>query len=300
MRDEPSWVPDETQEPSVIEENWLFRLRRERFRSRRSGKSHDYYVMHLADAVNVVAVTAERGVVLVRQFRAGAGRDVLETPGGLLDPGEDPLEAGARELREETGFVGDPPRVLGTVWSNPSILSSRITTLVIDNARLVARPSLDEGEEVRVEVVHALLIPRMLADGRIGHALAAHGLMWWLVSELPDTPLTLPPVSGRGPRQVRIATIMGSIAALSVVFAVIHAAGPALAVVVFLGVGIPVSALFVYRVLDCRTQATLLRPGLRSVRGHLFRGMACLGVLLVVGCSVGLLSLIVGMVLARL
>ena len=55
----------------------------------------DYYVIHLADAVNVMALTADEQVILVRQFRAGSGHDSLETPGGLLDPGEDPLAAGA-------------------------------------------------------------------------------------------------------------------------------------------------------------------------------------------------------------
>ncbi len=94
--------------------------------------------MHLADAVSVIALTPDRQVVLVRQFRAGSGRDSLETPGGLLDPGEDPLAAGARELLEETGYAGDPPELLGTVWSNPSIMTSRTTTIVVANARRVA------------------------------------------------------------------------------------------------------------------------------------------------------------------
>src|SRR4051812_32206079 len=106
---EPSWTP-EGAEDRTIEENWLFRLRRERFRSRRSGLAHDYYVLHLADAVSVVARPADRRLVLVRQFRAGSRAESLETPGGLLEPGEDPLVAGARELLEETGYAGDPPR----------------------------------------------------------------------------------------------------------------------------------------------------------------------------------------------
>src|SRR5580693_4464299 len=98
-----SWVRD-GEDDDPLEENWLFRLRRERFRSRVSGRAHAFYVMHLADAVNVIALTSDGRIVLVRQFRAGSARDSLETPGGLLEPGEDPRDAGARELREETGF----------------------------------------------------------------------------------------------------------------------------------------------------------------------------------------------------
>src|SRR3954452_18173615 len=115
---EPSWRP-EPESDRTIEENWLFQLRRERYRSRKSGLAHDFYVLHLVDAVSVVAVTEDRRLILVRQFRAGSGRDSLETPGGLLNAEEDPLTAGARELLEETGYAGEPPRSLGTVWSNP-------------------------------------------------------------------------------------------------------------------------------------------------------------------------------------
>src|SRR4051794_23708500 len=97
----PSWIREDADD-RTLEENWLFRLRRERWRSRSSGHAHDFYVIHLANAVNVIATTPDRRVVLVRQFRAGSGRDSLETPGGLLEAGENPLDAGARELLEET------------------------------------------------------------------------------------------------------------------------------------------------------------------------------------------------------
>ena len=134
--DGPSWVRvGGGRHDQTIEENWLFRLRKERFQSRQSGKIHDFYVVHLADAVHVVALTPDDEVLLVRQFRAGSGRDSLEIPGGLVDPGEDPCAAGARELLEETGYAGDPPEFLGTLWSNPSLLTSRISTIVIRNAR---------------------------------------------------------------------------------------------------------------------------------------------------------------------
>ncbi len=126
-QDQPSWVKvDGGAHDQTIEENWLFHLRRERFLSRHSGQVHDYSVIHLADAVHVVALTLDGQVILVRQFRAGSGRDSLEIPGGLVDAGEDPCVAGARELLEETGYAGDPPELLGTLWSVPSLLTSRI------------------------------------------------------------------------------------------------------------------------------------------------------------------------------
>src|SRR5271157_6121896 len=182
----PSWIRTVGgADDQVLEENWLFRLRKERFQSRRSGKLHDYYVLHLADAVHVVALTPDDHVLLVRQFRAGSGEDSLEIPGGLVDPGEDPCEAGARELLEETGYAGDPPVLLGTLWSNPSLLTSRISTIVVQNARLVAEPDPDQDEELTIERVPAGEIPRMIREGQIDHALVVAGLLWWLGTKSP-------------------------------------------------------------------------------------------------------------------
>jgi ADP-ribose pyrophosphatase len=273
---EPSWLRVDGAD-QTLEENWLFRLRRERYRSRRSGRAHDFYVLHLADVVNVVALTADRRVILVEQFRAGSGRDSLETPGGLLDPGEDPLEAGARELMEETGYAGDPPRVLGTSWSNPALLSSRITTILITGARPVAEPHHDPGEELRIETVAARAIPQMIRNGGIDHALVVQGLLMWLVSEIPDQPLALAPVWTPRRRQVRIGTIMGLVAVVAVMLALIKGLGfPG--VILALGlVALPTAVLLVRRVLDPAGSTILLRSGRFSWQRGVSRFMAMIG-----------------------
>lgn len=167
---------------ATIEANWLFQLRRERFRSRLSAKVHDYYVIHMADAVQAIVITPEQSVVLVRQFRAGSRRDSLEPPGGLLDEGEDPREAAAREVLEETGYAGDPAEWLGSAYAIPSLLTSKIFTVVIRNARRVAEPKLDVGEEVAVELVSAAEIPAMIREGQFDHALAVMGFFLWLTA----------------------------------------------------------------------------------------------------------------------
>ncbi|MFI5454772.1 MAG: NUDIX hydrolase [Isosphaerales bacterium] len=178
---EPSWVSDgEGTHDRTLADNWLLRLRRERFRSRTSGKVHDYFVAYLADGVHVVAVTPDQQLVMVRQFRAGSRRDSLETPGGLLEPGEDPYAAGARELLEETGYAGDPPELVGTLWPNPALLTMRITTIVVRNARRVAEPRPDQSEELAIELVLIRDIPALIETGRIDHAACVAGLLWWL------------------------------------------------------------------------------------------------------------------------
>ncbi|WP_165066642.1 NUDIX hydrolase [Paludisphaera rhizosphaerae] len=174
---------DDGKHDRTIEENWLFRLRKERFTSRMSGLTHDFFVIHLPDAVHAVAITTEGEVLFVRQFRAASARDSLEIPGGLVDPGEDPLVAGPRELLEETGYAGDPPELVGTLWSNPSLVTSRTTTIVIRNARKVAEPKLDHTEELTVERVPIGEILGLIRRGEIDHALVVAGLLWWLAAE---------------------------------------------------------------------------------------------------------------------
>ncbi|GAC1347435.1 MAG: hypothetical protein NVSMB14_10140 [Isosphaeraceae bacterium] len=215
----PSWEPDPTATDETIVENWLFRLRRERFRSRLTGKGHDFYVMHLADSVNVIALTEDRKLVMVRQFRAGSNSDGLETPGGLLEPGEDPKEAGARELLEETGYLGESARLVGQVWSNPSIMTSKSATVLIEKARKVAEPKWDEGEEVAVELVREEEVLEWIKRGEIGHGLTVAGLFWWRIAEIPDTPLA--DSTRNTPRfHFRVDTMMTLVAATALVFGI--------------------------------------------------------------------------------
>jgi ADP-ribose pyrophosphatase len=176
-----SWESDSGGAPDqTLVDNWLLRLRRERFRSRQTRKTHDFFVAYLADGVHSIATTHDGHLVMVRQFRAGSRRDSLETPGGLLEPGEDPCVAGARELLEETGYAGDPATLLGTLWPNPALLSMRISTIAISNARRVADPNPDQSEELAIELVPVQAIPELIKSGEIDHAVCVAGLLWWL------------------------------------------------------------------------------------------------------------------------
>jgi ADP-ribose pyrophosphatase len=184
---QPSWISvDDGAHDETLVETWLFRLRRERFRSRTSGKTHDFYVTDVADGVHAIAVTLDQKVVMVRQFRAGARRDCLETPGGLLDPGEDPCVAGARELLEETGYQGDPPEFLCTLRPNPALLSMQISTILIRNAQRIAEPHLDPNEELALELVDVHDVPALIKSGQIDHGVCVAGLLWWLVRDRLD------------------------------------------------------------------------------------------------------------------
>jgi 8-oxo-dGTP pyrophosphatase MutT (NUDIX family) len=238
--------------------------------------------MHLADAVNVVALTPNRQVILVEQFRAGSGKDSLETPGGLLNPGEDPLIAASRELLEETGYAGDPPRLLSVAWANPSILSSRIMTVLITNAIVVGPPRPDDNEELRVIAAPATRIPRMIASGEINHALAVQGLRAWLISELPNSPLALLDYSGRTRAQIQISSMMVAVAVIGLICAIVANLGPRATLALLMVSAIPLSTVIVHSWLDTRERCVLLRGWWMSGRRRLMRGLATLALTMII------------------
>jgi 8-oxo-dGTP pyrophosphatase MutT (NUDIX family) len=82
-------------------------------RSPTSGEEHDFYCIESAEWVNVVPVTTDGQVVMVRQFRHGSQTLTLEIPGGMIDAGETPAEAALRETREEVGL--SDLRVVGPI-----------------------------------------------------------------------------------------------------------------------------------------------------------------------------------------
>lgn len=175
----PSWVYEQGHDQEMLQ-TWLFKLRRERYKSRLSDMEHDFFVAEIADAVHVIATDKQNRVLMVRQFRVGSRTDSLETPGGLIDPGEDPITAAQRELLEETGYQGENPRMLGGFWSLPSLGTSRIWTVVIENVEKVAEPHGDPTEELAPQWVERDQVFHHIANGEIHHGCVICGLMIWL------------------------------------------------------------------------------------------------------------------------
>ncbi len=138
-----------------------------------------------ADWVNVIALTPEREVVLIEQYRHGTAEITLEIPGGLIDEGETPEEACARELLEETGYAGGAVRMLGMTTPNPAFMANRLSTGLIVNARQVAAPAGDETEEIAVSLARLGDVPDLIRSGAIHHALVVAA--FHLLALDPDT-----------------------------------------------------------------------------------------------------------------
>ena len=158
-------------ESRLISEHQIFTLNADHYRLEPEGRSRDFYTLDTPDWINVIALTEERDVVLVRQFRHGVREVTLEIPGGMLDPGESTAEAALRELEEETGFGGPEAREIGCVWPNPALQNNRCYTYLVEGVTRVAEPRPDPYERIEVVTRPLAAVPEMMRSGEIRHAL---------------------------------------------------------------------------------------------------------------------------------
>ena len=147
----------------------------ERYSRSPLGKLKTYSVLNTSDwAIVIPSLETERGLefVMVRQWRHGALELSLEFPGGVIEKGEDALEAAARELREETGYIAGTLERLGVFNPNPAIMSNTVHFFLARDLRPPAGQQLDDDEYVEVETV-----PRAEVLAGLGKPPYIHALM---------------------------------------------------------------------------------------------------------------------------
>ncbi|MBX3172549.1 MAG: NUDIX hydrolase [Candidatus Eremiobacteraeota bacterium] len=156
----------------------IFFTRIDQLKSPRTGHVLRRVVVEAPDWVNVVARTVDGQYVLVRQIRHGIGAPSLEIPAGMVEPGEDPALAAARELVEETGYEPESIRLLGQVYPNPAFQSNTCFIYLADGCRRVREVSLDDGEEIAVELWSWPALLAAVRSGEIQHALMIAALFY--------------------------------------------------------------------------------------------------------------------------
>ena len=157
----------------------IFEVLHVRYRHPARGTERDFVVVDAPDWVNVLAVTPDDHLVLVRQFRYGIDEFSLEIPGGVMDPGEDPVTAGLRELREETGFAGGRATLLGSVHPNPAIQSNRCHFVLVEDAVPTHPLEWDADEEIQVTLEPVAAVLAKARAGGVTHALVLDALFYF-------------------------------------------------------------------------------------------------------------------------
>lgn len=125
----------------------------------------DYYVVEQFDFVKIFAVTGDRQVIFVRQYKHGAAKVILELPAGFVEYDEGPAEAAVRELREETGYAAELRKI--AEWNVDPTRTPTIEHLYFGQAQKVGDQQLDQTEDIEVVLIPAAEILPMISRGDI-------------------------------------------------------------------------------------------------------------------------------------
>ncbi|HEY8313658.1 MAG TPA: NUDIX hydrolase [Candidatus Baltobacteraceae bacterium] len=127
----------------------------------------DYFVRESRGYVIIFAIDGAGRVVLVRQYKHGIGKVLVELPAGAIDDGETPLQTAERELAEETGYVADTLEAVGSFVTEPTNATSMAHLFLARGARRTREQQLDVTEAIDVELVPVGDVHALIANGTI-------------------------------------------------------------------------------------------------------------------------------------
>lgn len=170
---------------SYIERKEWFTVRLDRVRLPNGHEIAEYWVSEYRPWVNVVAVTPDDQLVLIRQYRHGLGTVHFEIPAGTTDPGErDLLAATQRELTEETGYGGGRWSLLMTLSANPALQNNLTYTFLAEGVTPVVAARPESSEDLRVHLIPVAELQALIDGGGFIQALHIAPLLRYLMRRL--------------------------------------------------------------------------------------------------------------------
>jgi len=139
-----------------------------------------YYTLEYPSWVSALALTKDNKVVMVKQYRHGLGVISTELPGGVVDKGETPEVAIARELKEETGYVFESYELIGKICANPATTNNYMHMFIARGGEKVAEQSLDETEDVETVIYTIDEVKQLVKENKIVQALHATTIFYAL------------------------------------------------------------------------------------------------------------------------
>jgi ADP-ribose pyrophosphatase len=177
MHNDDRHLYEELLESTQIFRGKLLDLRRDRVRLPDGKECQREYVRHQG-AVAVIAQLADGQLLFVRQYRYPLSRSFLELPAGKIDPGEEILATGRRELLEETGYSAAEWRHLGVMHPCVGYSDERIEVFLARGLQREAEPTLDSSEFLDVLSLPLADALAAVRAGAITDAKTITGLLW--------------------------------------------------------------------------------------------------------------------------
>lgn len=167
---------------SALDKSYFaFSIRTDTVRCPQTGQEYDFYVLESRDWINIIPLTPDDQVVMVKQYRHGTREICLEIPGGLPEPGDTPADTAQRELLEETGYEAKEFIFLGSACPQPAILNNHSITYLARDVRKIQAPQLDEAEDIEVVLVPLSDIPDLIREGEITNAMVVLAFYWYFI-----------------------------------------------------------------------------------------------------------------------
>ena len=151
--------------------NKIFGFREDTVKSPKTDNTHPVWVMDAPTWVNIIPITKEKKVIMIKQYRFGSQEISLEVPGGMVDAGEDAQSAATREMKEETGYESEEVHAIGKISPNPALMSNHTYSYVAYNVKKTGDQQLDNMEDIEVLEVDLNQIPTLITNGEIDHSL---------------------------------------------------------------------------------------------------------------------------------
>lgn len=149
----------------------VFRYFTVKRQSPESQKIGEFDIVQCSNWVNVIAITADQKIVLIKQYRHGTDSFTTEIPGGAINHLEDDLVAAKRELEEETGYTSKKWVFLGKLDVNPAFMTNSCSTYLAIDAKKTTEQNLDPFEEISVHLEDLKSIHELVVKGEINHSL---------------------------------------------------------------------------------------------------------------------------------
>lgn len=128
----------------------------------------DFYTVTIPDAAAIVALDEYGNIILKKEYKHAAGKELIEIPAGMFEPDEtDGLATAKRELIEETGYTSDDWQYLGETVESSSKLTNRMHLYLAQNCRKTDTQHLDKTEHLDVLVVPFEKAIQMIMDNEI-------------------------------------------------------------------------------------------------------------------------------------